>query len=256
MFVLAACQSSPSDEPPPAQEAAPAKPEPVPEKPEKSSPDADDEAEPRPGLSAKIAQQVEDAKAVPEVFEIAPLLPEPEPEFDEPEPPPPRKYAPPTEAELRAWDRKDPEGEKHLYRWDEDNRALLDGYFTDLQCFRVEMVEAGEAYVAGGADAEDVWFEFKRDTIMEIDRWQRDLFVSNPRITEKSKALGQILEMHEIVMINYPRAYNSGDPTEISKTEAHWMIVSSKADLYLTKVGGTMPKPSAAECKARAAAEE
>ena len=188
-------------------------------------------------------EAVEDGPA--DEAEAEPKPPEPKPR--------PSGLAPPTEAELRAWDRKDPEGEKHLYTWDRDNRTLIEGYFADLQCFRAEMVEQGELSLAGGSAVEDAWFEYKRDTIPALDKWMQTMFVSNPRILEKSKAVGQILELHEIIMINYPRAYNDGARAEISKAEAHWLIVTSKADRYLKKIGGSLPKPSAAECSARTA---
>jgi hypothetical protein len=39
--------------------------------------------------------------------------------------PRPKDLAPPTEAEFKAWNRKDPEGEKHLYKWDKDNLSKM-----------------------------------------------------------------------------------------------------------------------------------
>lgn len=244
MFVLAACQTSPPATPPPPKETPPAEPEPEPEP--AAAPVAG-----KSGLAAKIEEQVRQAKLAqaPDDVEDTPTA-EPEP----PEPKPrPRSLAPPTEAELRAWDRKDPEGEKHLYKWDRANRALIEGYFADLQCFRAEMIEQGERSLASGAAVEEAWFEYKRDTIPVLDKWMQTMFVSNPRILAKSKAVGQLLELHEIVMINYPRAYNDGSKTEISKAEALWVVATSKADRYLKAIGGSLPKPSAADCRARTA---
>src|SRR5687767_5511846 len=39
--------------------------------------------------------------------------------------PRPEDLKPPTDAEFAAWNRKDPEGEKHLYKWDKQNGARM-----------------------------------------------------------------------------------------------------------------------------------
>src|SRR5688572_20784726 len=44
----------------------------------------------------------------------------------------PEGLARPTDAEFKAWDRKDPEGEKHLYKWDKANMDRLLGYWEEI----------------------------------------------------------------------------------------------------------------------------
>ena len=147
---------------------------------------------------------------------------------------------PPTDAELKAWDRKDPEGEKHLYKWDKKNLTKMKGYWDELRCFREEVMKNGEK--ALGAEPmspeSEKWHQFKQGFIPFVNGWQQRLFANEPRIQEKSKFIGNILEAHELVMHEYPQAYNNGDEIELKKAEAHWIIVDDKVKAYAEQLGG------------------
>lgn len=174
---------------------------------------------------------------------------EPEPP---PEPTPAERYGRPTQEEFEAWDRKDPAADKHLYEWDRNNYARLQPYIHDLECLRARMVAAGEAGAGtkpGSAKAE-AWLRAKRALILELDRWQKDLLVMEPRIFEKSKAIGMLLEAHELVMHALPHAYDDADTNAIQKAAAHWMIVEAKLDTYAQRLGHSPTRASDAHCKA------
>lgn len=146
----------------------------------------------------------------------------------------------PSEAEFAAWDRKDPEGEKHLYKWDKRNLDKMKNYWDELRCFREAiMVEGEKAAGAEPLSAEaEKWHQFKQGFIPFINGWQQRLFANEPRILEKSKFIGHILEAHELVMHGYPKAYNDGDEIELKKAEAHWVIVEDKVKGYAEQLGG------------------
>lgn len=155
------------------------------------------------------------------------------------------KPPPPTAEELAAWDRKDPAGEMHLYKWDKRNLKRLRGYWGDLVCFRQEMVTRGDAFTATPDDGSGIapWEQFKGGFIPFINRWQQRLFAIEPRILEKSKFISNFLEAHEVVMNRYPKAYNMRDKTEIQKANAFWTIVASKIVRYANKLGGKWDNP-------------
>lgn len=167
---------------------------------------------------------------------------------------PAERYGRPSEEEFKAWDRKDPAGEAHLRQWDKDNFNRLQSAFHDLECLRARMAAAGEASVGAkpGSAKAKAWVQAKRTLITQIDQWQKDLFAMEPRIFEKSKAIGMFLEAHELVMHELPRAYNNDDPVAVKKTAAHWMIVEAKFDKYTKTLGHTPTRASAAHCKAMA----
>ncbi|MEZ4450082.1 MAG: hypothetical protein R3B09_11450 [Nannocystaceae bacterium] len=156
---------------------------------------------------------------------------------------PPDGLPPPTDAELKAWDRKDPEGEKHLYKFDKANLKKMLGYWNELECFREKMMEEGEKAfgVEPGTPDEEKWYQFKQLFIPMVNAWQQRLFANEPRILEKSKLIGHFLEAHELVMNGYPKAYNDSDRTEIQKSDAHWTIVENKIVKYLKNIGGELP---------------
>lgn len=159
-------------------------------------------------------------------------------------PAPSNKLKPPTEEELAAWDRKDPAGEMHLYKWDKRNLKRMQGYWYDLVCFRQEMVKQGDAFAAAPDNSGiGAWEQFKGGFIPFINRWQQRLFAVEPRILEKSKFISHFLEAHEIVMHRYPKAYNLGDKTELGKSGAFWTIVSGKITRYAEKLGGKWENP-------------
>jgi hypothetical protein len=60
---------------------------------------------------------------------------------------------------------------------------------------------------------------------------------SEPRIMEKSKFVGNILEAHELVMNGYPKSYNAHDETELERNDAHWLIVQLKFKKYVKQLG-------------------
>lgn len=154
--------------------------------------------------------------------------------------PRPDGLPPPTDAELRAWDRKDPGGEKHLYKWDKKNITKMVGYWQQLECFRDKIKEEGEKAFGAepGTPQEEQWFQFKRTFIIPIvDSWQKRLFANEPRILEKSKFIGNFLEAHELIMRGYPEAYNNSDRTEVDKNDAHWIIVQNKNKKYTKNLG-------------------
>lgn len=152
-----------------------------------------------------------------------------------PKPRPSGFLPPPSDAEFKAWDRKDPEGEKHLYKWDKKNIERMENYFEEIRCFRDEIKKAGQ--LAWGAEPqsaqEEQWYQFKRQFIPFIDRWQQRLFGQEPRILEKSKFIGHFLEAHELVMKQYPQAYNESDELQIKKADAHWLVIEDKVHRYM-----------------------
>lgn len=158
--------------------------------------------------------------------------------------PRPRDLAPPTDAEFKAWNRKDPEGEKHLYKWDKDNLSKMLVYWEHLECFRDKVkIEGEKAFGAEpGSPTEEQWFQFKRAFVTHVDGWQKRLFAEQPRILEKSKFVGNFLEAHELVMHGYLKAINEADQTELEKADAHWIIVEAKIKKYVKNLGGEWPE--------------
>ena len=160
-------------------------------------------------------------------------------------PRPKDKYGKPSAAEFKAWDRKDPEGEKHLYKWDKANLPRMMGYWEDLVCFKEKMKEEGQKAfgVEPGSPQAEEWYQFKQAFVIPIlDSWQKRLFASEPRIQEKTKFIGNFLEAHELVSREYPAAYNASDKTALQKADAHWMIVEAKVKKYVGSLGGTFPE--------------
>lgn len=223
-------------------ETTESKAEPVAEpKPSAAEPEPDRKSE--GGLASAMADRTAAIRAAQEVPTDPEIPPPAEPEPPAPEP----GLLAPTEAELRAWDRKDPEAEKHLYEWDEDNLDTMLGYVRHLECRRLAVIEAGEAFQAGTSSESD-WLDFKRDEVRALDTWQKQLFVDHPRIVEKSKLIGQLLELHELVLYGLPKAFNAKDATERAKADAHWMVVIAKVDKYATRIGGTFDEATADDC--------
>jgi hypothetical protein len=158
--------------------------------------------------------------------------------------PRPTGMAGPTDAEFKAWDRKDPGGEKHLYKWDKAHLDDMLGYWHELQCFQEKVKEEGtKAFGAEpGSEKAEQWFQFKRAFVAHLDGWQKRLFAEQPRVMEKSKFVGNFLEAHELVMNGYLRAYNDGDETELKKQDARWTIVEAKNKKYVKSLGSTWPE--------------
>lgn len=176
--------------------------------------------------------------------------------------PRPKGLAGPTDAEFTAWNRSDPEGEKHLYKWDKAHLGDMMRYWEHLECFREKAKLEGEKAmgVEPGSPAEEQWFQFKRAFVTHIDGWQKRLFAEQPRILEKSKFIGNFLEAHELVMYGYLKAFNNGDKTELRAQEARWLIVQKKVQKYVGKLGGKWPerdltKPKVAEAHAKVCAD-
>lgn len=152
----------------------------------------------------------------------------------------------PTKAEFRAWDRKDPEKENELYKWDALNFGRMEAYFHDLECFHASMVAAGEAGrgAAPGTNASKTWAEAKRELVVELDVWEKQLFAKDPRILERSKFVQRFLEAHEVVARELPTAYDDDDQRAIDEAEAHWMIVVAKTDKHARNLGKTLSRAS------------
>lgn len=150
----------------------------------------------------------------------------------------PSGMPPPTDAELAAWDRHDPEGEKHLYKHDKKNLKRLITYYQELECYRDEVKREGaKAFgVEPGSPEEEAWYQFKQIFIPKINAWQQRLLANEPRIMEKSKMIGHFFEIHELVMNGYPVAYNNGDKTELEKADLHWTVVENKLNKYIKNI--------------------
>ncbi|MCH9679790.1 MAG: hypothetical protein K0V04_00020 [Deltaproteobacteria bacterium] len=179
----------------------------------------------------------------PSIKDALAAKPEDDIKTNPPKPRPKDKYGKPSSAEFKAWDRKDPEGEKHLYKWDKANMGRLMGYWEQVTCFRDKMKEEGQKAFGAepGSPQGEEWFQFKRGFIQHIDGWQKRLFAAEPRINEKSKYIGHFLEAHELVMREYPAAFNESDQTALDEADAHWMIVEAKVKKYTKTIGGEFP---------------
>lgn len=159
----------------------------------------------------------------------------------------------PTAEELAAWDRKDPEGEKHLYKWDKANAKKMQNYWKELRCLRDKFKEEGQKAFGtepGGAEQEQ-WEQFKLAFItMVVDPWQQRLFAAEGQdVLSKSKIIGNILEAHELVMRHYPSAYNDSDEVEIKVQDARWAVVENKVVDYYAKIGAPITFPDLSDPK-------
>ena len=172
--------------------------------------------------------------------------------------PRPTGMAGPTEAEFKAWNRKDPEGEKHLYKWDKAHLKDMMGYWEQLECFREKLkVEGDKAFGAEpGTPTEEQWFQFKRAYVNHVDGWQKRLFAEQPRVQEKSKFVGNFLEAHELIMHGYLKAYNMGDKIELAKQDVQWDIVRQKIKKYVKSLGADFPEVDPNNAKQVAAHEK
>ena len=152
----------------------------------------------------------------------------------------------PTDEELAAWNRKDPEHEKHLYKWDKAHAAVMQGYWQDLMCFRSAMKQAGEGVMApsAGEAEEERWQDFKRVFIPKLDAWMQELFAEQgTNILTKSKYVTYILEAHEIVMNFYPVGYNERDEVEVMRADAFWTMTENKMSDYSDRISAPLALP-------------
>lgn len=169
---------------------------------------------------------------------------------------PPAGLPPPTDEEFKAWDRKDPEGEKHLYKYDKANLKKLLGYWGELECFRDKMKEEGAKGMGAeaGSPTEEQYYQFKQLFIPMVNTWQQRLFSNEPRILEKSKLIGHFLEAHELVMHGYPDAFNNNDQNAVAQADAHWLIIENKITKYLKNISDEpLPKPDLTDPKQKEA---
>ncbi|NVB41530.1 hypothetical protein G6O69_27070 [Pseudenhygromyxa sp. WMMC2535] len=159
---------------------------------------------------------------------------------------PTSELPPPTAEELAAWNRKDPEGEKHLYKWDKKHSKQMQTYWKELRCLRDKMKSEGDKAVGaepGSPEAEN-WDQFKRAFIPHVDGWQQRLFAAEGQeILSKSKYISNIIEAHELVMNGYPVAYNDGDEKEIKRQDALWTVAEGKVVSYSDQIGAPMELP-------------
>lgn len=153
----------------------------------------------------------------------------------------------PTAEELAAWDRKDPEGEKHLYKWDKANSKKMQTYWKELRCLRDEMKKNGQLAFGTepGGPEQEKWEQFKLAFItMVVDPWQQRMFAAEGQdILTKSKVIGTILEAHELVMKHYPTAYNNSDEVELKVQDARWAVAENKLVDYYKKIGAPLTFP-------------
>lgn len=200
------------------------------------APKAEANADEAPSGSASEVER-STAPAEPPVWGEASVPP------DDPPEPRPGELAPPTEEEFAAWDRKDPAREKALYAWDKANLDAMLGYWEDLQCFRSAVVQSGEKGFGAepGSPEDEEWFQFKRVYVDEVDGWQKKMFADHPRILEKSKLVGSLLEATEVVMYTYPKAFNGGDTAEVAEADAHWALLEAKVKKYVTSLASSWP---------------
>lgn len=197
------------------------------------------------GLALALCLGCDSAEDKPSITEALSTRPEDQFEAKNPKPRPDDKYGKPSNAEFKAWDRKDPEGEKHLYKWDKANLPKMMNYWEDLTCFKEKMKEEGQKAFGKepGSPEQEQWFQFKQAFVIPIlDSWQKRMFANEPRILEKTKFIGNFLEAHELVSHEYPAAYNDSDSTALEKADAHWMIVEAKIKKYVGNLGGKFPE--------------
>lgn len=177
---------------------------------------------------------------------------EPEPKADKKEGDKEKKEIPtselpePTAEELAAWNRKDPEGEKHLYKWDKKNSKKMHNYWKELRCLRDKMKSEGDKAVGvePGSPESVQWDNFKRAFIPHVDGWQQRLFAAEGQeVLTKSKYISNIIEAHELVMNGYPSAYNDGDAKLIKRQDALWLVVENKVVDYSNKIGAPISFP-------------
>ncbi|MEX1365395.1 MAG: hypothetical protein AB1Z98_19875 [Nannocystaceae bacterium] len=184
----------------------------------------------------------------PSLEEALATKPEDQIQAKNPKPRPDDKYGDPSAAEFKAWNRKDPEGEKPLYKWDKANIDKMMGYWEDISCLKEKLTEEGQKAFGAepGSPKEEEWFQFKQAFIIPVvDGWQKRMFAEEgTRILEKSKLISHFLEAHELVMREYPAAYNASDKTQLQKADAHWMVVEAKIKKYVGKLGKDDAYPS------------
>ncbi len=153
----------------------------------------------------------------------------------------------PTAEELAAWNRIDPEGEKHLYKWDKADSKKMQTYWKELRCLRDRMKEEGQKAFGTepGSPEQEKWEQFKAAYItMVVDPWQQRFFAAEGQdVMSKSKMIGNLLEAHELIMKHYPTAYNNGDEKEIRTQDARWIVVEAKVKDYYEKIGAPMKLP-------------
>ncbi len=163
-----------------------------------------------------------------------------DPATADPEPPPaPTGLSPPSEAEFRAWDRKDPVADAELDKWDREHLTATLLTYDELRCFHQTLLAAGERHVADRAD-ETRWTVFKRDWVVTLDAWQKQYFADNPRVLERSKFPGRFLEAHELLMFTYVKAYDERDRAAIDKADAHWLVIEAKVRKRVATLGGEL----------------
>ena len=197
------------------------------------------------GDSKSLAEKMA-ADPEQEALEKAGYKPNPKPR--------PTGLPPPTDEEFAAWDRKDPDGERHLHKYDKANLKKLLNYWAELDCFREKMKLEGAKVVGAepGSPTEEQWHQFKQIFIPMVNTWQQRMLASEPRILEKSKLIGHFLEAHELVMNGYPGAYNDSDAVAIATADAHWTIVESKVTKYLKNVSNEeLPKEDLTDPKVK-----
>jgi hypothetical protein len=168
-------------------------------------------------------------------------------------PPDPRHMGDPSDEQLAAWNRKDPEGEKHLYKWDKAHAKDMQNYWKELRCLRDKVkLEGAKAFgTEPGGLEQETWEQFKLAMNASVlDPWQARFFAAEGTdVLSKSKVAGDILEAHELVSLHFPSAYNDGDEMAIKVQDARWTVVENKVVDYYSKVGAPMTFPDLTDPK-------
>lgn len=159
----------------------------------------------------------------------------------------------PTAEQLAAWDRKDPEGEKHLYKWDKANAKRMQNYWKELRCLRDKFKEEGQKAFGTepGGPEQEKWEQFRAAfNFQVVDPWINALYaVEGQDVNGKSKVMGNMLEAHELVAKHYPTAYNDSDEVAIKVQDARWTVVENKLVDYYAKIGAPLTFPDLTDPK-------
>ncbi len=160
-----------------------------------------------------------------------------------------------TDAEFRAWNRHNPAGEKHLYKWDKKHLKEMLGYWEELECFREELKREGDKAFGAepGSPLGEQWYQFKAGFVPHVNGWQQRILANVPRWLDSSKFPGNFFQAHEMVMKGYREAYNAGNKKALMIQDAEWDIVMAKNKKYVKSLGGQWPERDLSDPKVAAA---
>lgn len=150
----------------------------------------------------------------------------------------------PSKAEFRAWNRHNPAGEKHLYKWDKAHLKDMLRYWEELECFREEVKREGSKAIGAepGSPKGEQWHQFKAGFVPHVNGWQQRVQADIPGWLDSSKFPGNFFQAHEMVMIGYLRAYNDANKKALKIQDAEWDIVAAKNKKYVKSLGAKWPE--------------